>query len=81
MTAIIAEGARHIRTFHQDPVTPWHWWALRYGISQPRGYRNRWHNRRMFRLHFTPIYLERWGSTIEFGFCLGRRTLYVVRHR
>ncbi len=81
--AIKAEGARHLMTLHQRRDRPWVWWALRYGHAQPRRFylgAGPWRYRPI-RFHLTPVHFERWAGTVEVGVCLGRRTLYVVRHR
>lgn len=83
---MMAQGARHIGTLYQNRERCWEWWALKYGHSQP-GQRlalgrdwGPWY-RRNFTLHLTPIHIARWTGELEIGLCLGRRTLYLLRHR
>lgn len=79
--SIRAEGARHLATPHQSKERCWEWWALKYGHAQPVHWFARSKTQRALRIHLTPIHFERWGNTVEIGLCLGRRTLYVMRHR
>lgn len=78
-----AEGACHLVMLWQDKEHCWRWWALKYGLAQPKRFAlgpGRW-RRRYFRFHLTPIHVERWGNSLEVGLCLGYRTIYIMRHR
>lgn len=76
--AMRALGARHLATLWQSKRRSWEWWALLYGHAQPN--RFVWLDRYRWRFHLTPVHAERWGDVWEIGLCLGRRTLYVMRH-
>jgi hypothetical protein len=81
--AMQAEGARHLTVLWQDGERPWRWWALNYGHAQPGRFvllPGPWRYRPI-RFHLTPIHFERWAGVLEIGLCLGRRTLYLMRHR
>lgn len=81
--SVQAAHARHLAMLWQSKDRAWEWWALKYGWAQPIRFclgPGPWRYR-YFRFHLTPIHLERWGSAIEIGLCLGKRTLYLMRHR
>lgn len=73
-----ATGARHLKTLWQDRDKSWCWWALKYGHAQHK--RFVWVDRWRWRFHMTPIHIEYWENTLEVGVCVGRRTLYAMRH-
>jgi hypothetical protein len=80
-----AKGARHLATLWQSKERCWEWWALKYGKAQPSPIHWRtgtgpWRYRPII-FHFTPFHFERWAGAMEIGLCLGKRTLYLVRHR
>lgn len=77
-----AATTRHLATLWQG-TKPWHWTALKYGHAQTVGYRNhvRYRRYQFWQLHITPIHIGRHGDKWEYGICLGKRTLYVLRHR
>lgn len=75
-----AATTRHLATLHRG-AEAWHWAALKVGHVQPPGYRNYRHSRWYFQLHVTPVHVARYVNTWEFGVCLGKRTLFVLRHR
>lgn len=81
-----AEGHRHLATLWKSKERCWEWWALAYGHAQPvrwalgRDWGGPWW-RRNFTFHLTPIHLAHWTSELEIGLCIGRRTLYLKRHR
>lgn len=81
-----AEGARHLSMIWQSRERCWEWWALKYGhaqgavdLARGRPWGPWW--RRNFTFHVTPIHISRWSGELEIGVCLGRRTLYVMRHK
>lgn len=77
-----AKGSRHIAVLWRGAM-PWQWVALKYGHAQPRRFylgEGPWRYRPI-RFRLTPIYFERWGDVLEVGLCLGKRVLYVMRHR
>lgn len=77
---------RFICGLWKSKTVPWHWTSLNYGHAQPNQY-GKWTYAsprplmRMWQLHCTPIHLSRDGDKLYYGLCLGRRTLYVLRHR
>lgn len=75
------ETTRHLWTIRQgDPA--WHWSGLFVGhVGRPIGRRSFWSSRHLFQLHVTPLHVARANTTWEYGLCLGKRTLYVLRHR
>ncbi|MGC5019031.1 hypothetical protein [Micromonospora sp. DT47] len=75
-----AASTRHLHTIYRGEK-PWDWAALYVGHVQPRGFRTYWRNRYRWQLHLTPIHFHRDGEKWEVGVCLGRRTVYVKRHR
>ena len=89
-----ARDAKHIRTLWQDKDVPWHWAALKSGHNARRGrfqfdrgrmadgrpYPIRYWRVWRFYLHLTPIHVEHWSNSLEVGLCVGRRTVYVMRH-
>lgn len=79
-----AAGHRHLRTLWKHPTIAWHWTTLNYGHAQPNQH-GRWcyrmPRRLGFQFHVTPIHVSRDGSKWHGGLCLGRRTVYVLRHR
>lgn len=78
-----AEGHRVLARLWQGD-RPWKWATLCYGRSQPNSRfvlgAGPWRYQ-LIRLHLTPIHFERWNNSTEIGLCLGRRTLYVLKHR
>lgn len=50
-------------------------------LAQPRGHRTFWHGKHFWQLHLTPIHLHRYGNQWEAGLCLGKRTIYLKRHK
>lgn len=79
-----AAAHRHLRTLWKHPTIAWHWTTLNYGHAQAHGVTRRWcyrSARRLWQLHWTPIHVARDGAKWTYGLCLGRRTVYVMRHR
>lgn len=77
-----AKGSRHLAMLWRGDK-PWRWVALKYGHAQPvRFYLGDgpWRYRPI-RFRVTPVYFERWGDMLEVGLCVGKRTVYVMRHR
>lgn len=79
-----AAGHRHLRTLWKSKTVCWHWTSLNLGHAQPNQH-GRWCYRvpssRMWQFHVTPIHVSRDGSKWLVGLCLGKRTIYVLRHR
>lgn len=80
-----ANRHRHLGTFFKNRERPWEWWALGYGWAQPKRFAigqriGPWY-RWPVRFHLTPIHFEHWANTLEIGICIGKRTLYLMRHR
>lgn len=75
-----AATTRHLRTLWRGE-RPWHWLALYVGHVQPRGYRTFWRGRWFWQWHLTPLHFSRDTTGWTAGLCLGRRTLFVYRHR
>jgi hypothetical protein len=75
-----ATTTRHLRILWRGEK-PWHWLALMIGHVQPLGYRTYIQSRFLWQFHVTPIHLYRDSSGWEAGLCLGKRTIYLRRHR
>lgn len=73
------DSTRHLKTLWKG-AKPWQWKTLKYGHSQPLGYRTYRKNRHLWQLHLTPIHVARDNARWEFGVCLGKRTLFVLSH-
>lgn len=75
-----AASTRHLKTLWRGEKC-WEWLALYVGHVQPLGYRTYWKHRRFWQWHVTPLHLHRDGGKWEAGLCLGKRTIYLKRHR
>lgn len=80
MQSTTADTTRHLRTVWRGQKA-WHWKALYIGHAQPRGYRNFFRNRRIWRFHLTPLCASRDGQKWTIGLCWGKRTVYLYAHR